>query len=77
MSQSSERADDKYHTYVFDTDARQLVGDFQAMYVSEEREGFGSWHGHDARQLRPQIANVLLSHYNFAVFGLVCTLSER
>lgn len=55
----------KYHKYVFDTDARRLVGDFEAMYAAEDREGFDSWHSHDARQLRLQLADVLLSQYNF------------
>ena len=56
----------KYHKYVFDTDARQLVGAFEEMYQAEDREGFDSWHSHDARQLRLRLADVLLSQHNFS-----------
>ena len=56
----------KYHKYVFDTEARRLVGDFDAMYQAEESEGFDSWHSHDARQLRLRLALALVDDHNFA-----------
>jgi SAM-dependent methyltransferase len=55
----------KYHKYVFDTEARHLVGEFEAMYAAEDEEGFDSWHSHDLRQLRLRLARAVLADYNF------------
>ena len=33
-----------YHRYVFDSERRRFVGEFEEMYAAEEREGFDSWH---------------------------------
>jgi SAM-dependent methyltransferase len=56
----------KYHKYVFDKEARRLVGDFEAMYAAEDKEGFDSWLGHDTRHLRLRVAKALLADYNFS-----------
>jgi SAM-dependent methyltransferase len=56
----------KYHKYVFDTEARRLVGDFETMYAAEDREGFDSWLGHDTRHLRLRVTQALLADYNFS-----------
>ncbi len=56
----------KYHKYVFDTDARRLVGDFEAMYGAEDREAFDSWHSHDARHMRLRLALTLIADLNFS-----------
>jgi 2-polyprenyl-3-methyl-5-hydroxy-6-metoxy-1,4-benzoquinol methylase len=56
----------KYHKYVFDEQARRLIGDFEAMYAAEDDEGFDSWHSHDVRQLRLRLASAMLADYNFA-----------
>jgi trans-aconitate methyltransferase len=56
----------EYHKYVFDTEARRLVGEFEAMYAAEDRERFDSWRSHDTRHLRLRIALALVAEYNFA-----------
>jgi SAM-dependent methyltransferase len=55
----------KYHRYVFDNEARRLVGDFETMYAAEDKEGFDSWQSHDTRHLRLHIARAILADYNF------------
>ena len=55
----------KYHKYVFDNEARRLVGDFEAMYAAEDSEGFDSWCSHDARHLRIRLSLAILAEYNF------------
>jgi SAM-dependent methyltransferase len=55
-----------YHKYVFDTERRQLVGNFEAMYQAEDAEGFDSWFERDlVKELRKPISHTLLSQYNF------------
>jgi SAM-dependent methyltransferase len=56
----------KYHKYVFDAEARKLVGDFETMYAAEDREGFDSWYGHDTRHLRLRLALALVDDFNFS-----------
>src|SRR5712671_6877920 len=56
----------KYHKYVFDTEARQMVGRFEEMYAAEDRDGFDSWHSYDVRQLRLRLPLVFLADYNFS-----------
>lgn len=55
-----------YHKYVFDTDSRRLVGDFEAMYRAEDLEGFDSWLERDLRDLRKAISYTVLGGYNFS-----------
>jgi len=36
-----------YHRFVFDTEQRRFVGEFEEMYRREDEEGFDSWHQED------------------------------
>lgn len=55
-----------YHKYVFDTDKREFVGQFEAMYQAEDSEGFDSWLERDLRELRKTISYTILSAYSFS-----------
>lgn len=55
----------KYHKYVFDSEKRAFVGNFEEMYKNESTEIFDSWHQEDTRQIQRKISLVLLSEYNF------------
>jgi SAM-dependent methyltransferase len=55
----------EYHKYVFDTDKRLFVGEFELMYQQENIANFDSWHQEDSRQLNRKIALEILSRYNF------------
>ena len=54
-----------YHKYVFDTEKREFVGQFEDMYLSETKEGFDSWHQEDLRNVSKKIAFSLLENYKF------------
>ncbi len=53
-----------YHKYVFDTEKRQFIGQFEEMYQAEDSEGFDSWFERDLRHLRKTISYAILSAYN-------------
>jgi len=55
-----------YHKYVFDTEKRQFIGQFEEMYQAEDSEGFDSWFEQDLRHLRKKISYAILSAYNFS-----------
>ena len=55
-----------YHKYVFDSDRRTFVGNFDEMYEREETEGFDSWQERDLRELRKTISYTILEPYNFS-----------
>ncbi len=55
-----------YHPFVFDTDRRRFVGDFEAMYQAEASQGYDSWHQEDMRQLDKRICLDILGEGNFA-----------
>jgi len=55
-----------YHKYVFDTERRRFVGQFEAMYRAEETEGFDSWRERDLRDLRKRLSHTLLDGWNFS-----------
>ena len=55
-----------YHKYVFDTDKREFVGEFEKMYQAEDSQGFDSWLERDLRPLRKTISYAILSAYNFS-----------
>jgi SAM-dependent methyltransferase len=55
----------EYHKYVFDTDNRLLVGEFEKMYQQEKILNFDSWHQDNSTQLNRRIAFNILSSYNF------------
>jgi trans-aconitate methyltransferase len=54
-----------YHKYVFDTEKRKFVGEFEKMYQQEGSERFDSWHERDLRPIRKLIPLVVLNQYNF------------
>ena len=52
-----------YHRFVFDTEQRRFVGEFEEMYRREDEEGFDSWHQEDVgeqdRHVHPEAAHRL------------------
>lgn len=54
-----------YHKYVFDTDNRRFVEEFEEIYQQEKAANFDSWHQDDSRQLNRKIALDILGGYNF------------
>lgn len=55
----------RYHKYVFNTEKRKFVGEFERMYQGEAKEGFDSWHQEDHRNLSRKIVLSILQDYNF------------
>ena len=55
-----------YHKYVFDTEKRTFVGEFEQMYRAENTDGFDSWFERDLRPLRKQISLAVLGSYSFS-----------
>ncbi len=55
-----------YHKYVFDTEKRVFVGDFDEMYRQEEQQQFDSWDQENMLHLAKQISLVLINRYNFS-----------
>ena len=63
----------KYHKYVFDEEARQFIGDFEAMYEAEGPEAFDSWQQEDQRKLWLAFIESILGNYNFeSILDLGC-----
>ena len=63
----------KYHKFVFDSENRRFVGNFEEMYQQESEVGFDSWHQEDNRQLNRKIALSILESYNFGnILDLGC-----
>ena len=56
---------EKYHKYVFDQKAKAFVGDFEKMYLDEDKDCFDSWYQEDSRQLNRNIALSILKGWNF------------
>src|SRR5947209_2013368 len=54
-----------WHRYVFNTDRRAFVGEFESMYQAEAEAGFDSWHQSDPRRLDSQVAALLLQQITF------------
>ena len=62
-----------YHRFVFNSERRKFVGEFEKMYAAEARENFDSWHQEDSRQLHRKIVANLLEDWNFhTVVDLGC-----
>lgn len=62
-----------YHKYVFDSEERRFVGNFEEMYRAEDTAGFDSWFERDLRLLRKTISLEILSAYNFnRIFEFGC-----
>jgi len=57
----------KYHKYVFNTDEREFVGEFEKMYQKEQAEGFDSWHQENSMQLNRKFALAILDMWNFSL----------
>ena len=53
-----------YHKYVFNSDARLFVGEFEELYKQDECGQFDSWHQDDLQPLNKQVLLNLL-HQNF------------
>jgi len=56
----------EYHRYVFDTEARRLVGQFEEMYQAEQEKAFDSWQQDDLRHLDQKICTSILDQFNFS-----------
>jgi 2-polyprenyl-3-methyl-5-hydroxy-6-metoxy-1,4-benzoquinol methylase len=56
---------ERWHPYVFDTERRRFVGNFEGMYQAEARGRFDSWHQSDPRLLEVGISMLLLSQITF------------
>lgn len=50
----------KYQKFVFDLEKRRFVGRFEAMYASEEAEGFDSWQQDDVTTLQKRVSLAIL-----------------
>jgi SAM-dependent methyltransferase len=62
-----------YHKYVFDTEHRQFIGDFEEMYQNESLEHYDSWHQDDMMHQGKQIALAILNLYSFnSVLDIGC-----
>jgi SAM-dependent methyltransferase len=57
----------EYHKYVFDTEKRLFLGQFESMYRQESISLFDSWHQSDSRYLQRQIDLMIINQYNFNV----------
>jgi len=55
-----------YHKYVFDTEKREFVGQFEEMYRAEAANGYDSWHQENLTTLGKQLSLTILQRYNFA-----------
>jgi trans-aconitate methyltransferase len=55
-----------YHPYVFDTERRKFVGDFEGMYQAELEGNFDSWHQSDPRRLDASVSALLLERISYA-----------
>jgi len=55
-----------YHKFVFDSQNREFIGDFDLMYKAESSSNFDSWHQDDSRQLNRSILLNLIEYYNFS-----------
>ena len=54
-----------YHKFVFDSDKREFIGDFENMYAQESIQNFDSWHQDDSRQIQRNIVSNLLQEWQF------------
>lgn len=54
-----------YHKFVFDTDKRAFVGDFDEMYRKEDHYGEDPWHSSDLTHIPKKIHQSILESYNF------------
>ncbi len=55
----------KYHKYVFNTENRKFVGEFEKMYANEDKDNYDSWFQEDLRGLKYILSQAILSQYNF------------
>ena len=55
-----------WHPYVFDSEGRRFVGDFEGMYRAEVEGDFDSWHQSDPRRLDTRVAAMLLEEVTYA-----------
>ena len=55
-----------YHRFVFDSENRKFVGDFEGMYQFEDIESYDSWHSSSLTNLAKRIHLEILNKYNFS-----------
>jgi SAM-dependent methyltransferase len=55
----------KYHKYIFDSETRSFVGNFEEMYQREDIEKFDSWEQNNVNHMTKKLAMEILSGYNF------------
>jgi SAM-dependent methyltransferase len=55
-----------YHKYVFNSEKRIFIGNFEEMYRAEDIENFDSWKQEDLKHLGKQISLTVLNQYNFS-----------
>jgi predicted TPR repeat methyltransferase len=55
-----------YHKFVFDSENRRFVGDFDKMYQEEDVQNFDSWFQDDMNHLTKRLALTVLERYNFS-----------
>jgi len=64
---------DKYHRYVFDSEARTFIGNFNDMYLAETKEGFDSWHQEDCSPAHRKIVVLIASQFcNNRILDIGC-----
>lgn len=61
----STKGKQPYHDYVFDTEQRKFVGNFEEMYRQEDVQGFDSWYQEDLTHITKRLSLCLLEQYNF------------
>lgn len=55
-----------WHRYVFDSEERRFVGDFEAMYQAEAQGQWDAWHQSDPRRLDNRVAMLLLDQVTYS-----------
>jgi len=55
----------EYHKYVFDSENRIFIGNFEEMYKNETNLNYDSWHQDDSRHLNRKIILNIYEFYNF------------
>lgn len=54
-----------YHQYVFDSEKRKFIGNFEEMYQQEDVQGYDSWYQDDTTHIVKRLVLALLQEYNF------------
>lgn len=62
----------EYHKYVFNSDTRSFVGEFEELYKQDECGQFDSWHQDDLQPLNKQVLLHLLQQNFHNILDLGC-----